>query len=236
MNLYETKIDQELVAWYRAIIQGETWLESASHGVQRKMQQLVPQKIQTAITEAVQGMTKMILEGSGLLTERVDTTGLGLAEREYLVLEKFKTYRKAATAQGIGFGLGGLVLNLGDLPALMSIKLKFMFEAAWLYGFEPEEPGERLYLLHVFQLAFSGKEHRFDTFRKLEKWADTEHPALDWEKFQLEYRDYLDVAKFLQILPVIGPVAGGSANHRLMERLRENLMNCYRCRLLNKKF
>jgi hypothetical protein len=52
----------------------------------------------------------------------------------------------------------------------------------------------------------------------------------------MEYRDYLDIAKMLQLLPVVGSIAGGTANHKLMNRLKVNVMNCYRMRIIGKKW
>lgn len=247
MNLYEKQIEKELLRWHKDIVKSAGLLERATGGVQKKTQQLMPRKIQNAITAAVEKMTHTMMFGSGLLTIREDTAGLSLAERDYLVLQCFQGYMKTAVAQGIGFGAGGVLLGLADLPVLMSIKVKFLFDCAKLYGFDPEEQGERLYLLHIFQLAFSSREHRLEVFRTLEGW-DAQPPAgeaatdltgehaVDWERFQVEYRDYLDLAKLLQLLPVVGSVAGGTANHKLMHRLRENVMNCYRMRITGRRF
>ena len=52
----------------------------------------------------------------------------------------------------------------------------------------------------------------------------------------MEYRDYLDTAKLLQLLPVVGAPVGAVANHQLMKRLRDNTMNAYRMRILNKRW
>lgn len=236
MNLYEKQVESELEGWYKGIVKSAGVLERTSDGIQKKTRQLVPRKVQETITAAVKTMTKTMLHGSGLLSIQEDTQGMTLPERDYLVLACFGKYRNIATAQGIGFGAGGILLGMADLPVLMSIKIKFLFDTAKLYGYNPEEPAERLFLLHIFQLAFSGREHRMDIFEKLEGWDESPHSAMDWEKFQTEYRDYLDVAKLLQMLPVVGGVVGGAANHKLMNRLRENVMNSYRMRILKKKF
>ena len=52
----------------------------------------------------------------------------------------------------------------------------------------------------------------------------------------MEYRDYLDIAKLLQLLPVVGAPVGAVANHQLMKRLRDNTMNAYRMRILNQSW
>lgn len=235
-NLYQKQIDKELARWQKDIVRDARFLERATDSVQKTTRKLIPPQMQGVITAAVEKMTKTILYGSGLLTIQEDTTGMSLAERDYLALQCFQRYRKTAVAQGIGFGAGGVLLGLADLPVLMSIKVKFLFDCAKLYGFDPEDWNERLYLLNIFQLAFSSREYRLEIFRGLQDWDHSVHQPVDWEKFQMEYRDYLDIAKLLQLLPLVGSVAGGTANHRLMQRLRENAMNCYRMRILGKTF
>lgn len=236
MNMYEIQINKELDGWHNNIVKDASIFERASKGIQKKTQKLTPPKVQDSITVAVKSLVETVLHGSGIVSVKGDTSDLVLAERDYLVINNFRSYLNTATVQGAGFGFGGILLGMADLPVLMSIKVKFMFDAAKLYGFDPKDENERLYILHIFQLAFSGKEHRLKIFRKLEDWDNESHEVVDWEKFQIEYRDYLDVAKMLQLLPIVGSVFGGTANHKLMNRLRENVMNCYRMRILDKKF
>ncbi|GAA3330059.1 hypothetical protein GCM10020331_081050 [Ectobacillus funiculus] len=58
---------------------------------------------------------------------------------------------------------------------------------------------------------------------------------MDWRKLQQEYRDYIDLAKMLQLVPVIGAPVGAYANYQLMNRLGEITMNCYRMRWLKER-
>jgi len=44
--------------------------------------------------------------------------------------------------------------------------------------------------------------------------------------FQQEYRDYLDLAKLLQFIPIIGAAFGAYANYKLLDELGETAMNC----------
>ena len=54
----------------------------------------------------------------------------------------------------------------------------------------------------------------------------------DWRNFQQEYRDYIDLAKMAQLVPVIGAPVGILANYQLISKLGETAMNAYRMRLL----
>jgi hypothetical protein len=54
----------------------------------------------------------------------------------------------------------------------------------------------------------------------------------NWREFQQEYRDYIDIAKLLQLVPGIGAVVGAYANAKLMDKLGVTAMNAYRMRIL----
>ena len=54
--------------------------------------------------------------------------------------------------------------------------------------------------------------------------------AFDWQTFQQEYRDYMDVAKLAQLVPVIGAPVGIVVNGRLMRRLGSTAIHAYRMR------
>ena len=54
----------------------------------------------------------------------------------------------------------------------------------------------------------------------------------DWRKFQQEYRDYIDLAKLVQMIPVVGAPIGALVNWKLLERLGRTAMNSYRMRWL----
>ena len=70
----------------------------------------------------------------------------------------------------------------------------------------------------------------------LENWdqCKTDLPEtfkdFDWRNFQQEYRDYIDLAKLLQLIPGIGAAVGAYVNHRLTKRLGLNAMQAYRMR------
>jgi hypothetical protein len=55
--------------------------------------------------------------------------------------------------------------------------------------------------------------------------------SFDWRTFQQEYRDYMDIAKMLQLVPGIGAVVGAYANFKLMDELGYTVKNAYRLRL-----
>ena len=93
-----------------------------------------------------------------------------------------------------------------------------------------------LYLLNIFKLTFSSQGTRNQTLALLENWNDyisklpKEVSDFDWRDFQLEYRDYLDLVKLAQLIPIIGAGVGAVANYQLANKLGLNAMQCYRLR------
>jgi hypothetical protein len=132
------------------------------------------------------------------------------------------------------------LLGLADFPLLLGLKIKMLFDIAAIYGFDVNDYKERLYILHIFQLAFSSQQHRRLVFEQIENWdlKSKELPkdihAFDWRSFQQEYRDYIDLAKLAQLIPGIGAVVGLVVNYQLLNKLGATAMNAYRMRMFSK--
>jgi hypothetical protein len=209
--------------------------------VQRKTNSLMPEKAHRIITEAVKNMAKAVLVGSEYIT-RQSLAGASLEERERQVVEKLDFYRKAAVVEGAGTGAGGFLLGLADFPLLLSLEMKFLFDVAALYGYDVRDYRERLYILYVFQLAFSSRTRQVELFYQMENWENYVHSLpmdvndFDWRTFQQEYRDYIDLAKLMQLVPGIGAVVGAYANYKLLDRLGEIAMNSYRMRVFKRTY
>ena len=88
-----------------------------------------------------------------------------------------------------------------------------------MYGFDVHDYKESVYLLHIFELAFSSDAHRKNIYLKMTDWEEKmqfDAPKIfnefDWRNFQQEYRDYIDLAKMAQLIPVIGAPVGVFVN------------------------
>ncbi|AWI11820.1 MULTISPECIES: EcsC family protein [Bacillaceae] len=232
---YERKAYDELLQWQREIRKKGSLLNRISKQAQNKMSQLIPEKAQNVITEAVKKMVTAVLSGSNLLFTNDFPKTYSLEEKEALIKEQLDKYRKAATVEGAGTGAGGILLGLADFPLLLSIKLKFLYDVAKIYHYPLDQYEERLFLLMVFQLAFSSDEKRIETLEIIENW-DREKERLvdlDWQTFQQEYRDHIDFVKMLQMVPGIGAAVGAYANYKLLDRLGETAIFSYRMRYFN---
>ncbi|MFJ5715024.1 EcsC family protein [Neobacillus sp. NPDC093127] len=236
MNEYELKVYEEVEEWKRKLMRRSGMMNRLSKKAQGKINGWIPEKVHEVMTESIKAMVKATLFGSQATTIKDQARGLTLAERDELAPRKIAAYQKTAVVEGAGTGAGGILLGLADFPLLLTIKMKFLFEAASVYGFNTKEYEERLFILQVFQLAFSSNEIRRTTLSDIENWESRKHDLveMDWRKFQQEYRDYIDLAKLFQLVPGIGAIVGAYANNNLLKQLGETAMNAYRLRLLQK--
>ena len=215
---------RELHAWQKQMQKRPSLLNKAARRMQTKINNLIPEKAHRAITAVIKKMVQVVLFGSRHTTAK-PLQNASLPVREIKVLEKINQYRKTAAVEGGITGAGGFLMGLADFPLLLGIKIKLLFDIAHLYGYSTNEYKERIYLLHIFQLAFSSQEHRRDVYLKMQQW-DQQYPDIagkpddfDWRTFQQEYRDYIDLAKMAQLIPIIGAPVGVVVNYRLVKKL-----------------
>ena len=235
MTAEEQPAYAELQAWQQRMQRKPSFLNRFTQRMQVRFNALLPERVHQAITAAIKQMVRGVLFGSTHTTRKPLEKGT-LAEREAFVRTRIRYYRNTASAEGAVTGAGGFLLGLADFPLLLGLKIKLLFDIAALYGHDVRDYAERLYLLHVFQLAFSSQHTRNETYRRLAAWDSYRHtlPAdvneFDWRTLQQEYRDYIDLAKMAQLVPLIGAPVGAIANYHLVQQLGEMAMNCYRLR------
>ncbi|GAA4470738.1 EcsC family protein [Nibrella saemangeumensis] len=235
MFSYEETIRNELKIWQQKMLSPPSALNRLSKGLQRRMNNLIPDKVHQAITTAIKQMTRAVLFGAGYTT-RQPLTNVSFELREAAVRDRIAFYKKAGAAEGGVTGAGGILLGLADFPLLLSLKMKMLFDVATLYGFSVSDYRERLYIMHIFQLAFSSQERRREVYLQMENWAEhcqqlpEDINEFDWLTFQQEYRDYIDLAKMAQLIPGIGAAVGLVVNWRLLDQLGTTAMNAYRMR------
>ena len=237
MSLYEDKALKELVKWKREMQAEPGSTNKFAKNIEDKMNSFIPEKVQSLISKAVENMIKVVIDGYKYSSSVKPTYNMNLQKREELVVEKMKVHRNIASASGAGTGASGLLIGMADFPILLTIKMKFLFDTAGIYGFDAKSYKERLYILYVFQIAFSSQKRRNEVYKIISNWEEyckslpEDKDSFDWRTFQQEYRDYIDIAKTLQLVPGLGAVVGAYANYRLMEKLCSTAMNAYRLRV-----
>jgi len=138
-------------------------LDKLSKKTQDKINSWIPEKVHTGITTVIKQMIRGVLFGAQYTTP-APLQQADLKARELVVQEKIKFYRTTAAVEGGITGAGGILLGLADFPVLIAIKLKLLFDIAAVYGFDVNNYKERVYLLHIFELAFSSASHRKEVY------------------------------------------------------------------------
>ena len=238
MNSYDVLAYAELVTWQKKMLQKPSILNNISKKIQTKINSWIPEKVHNAITVTIKQMIRGVLFGSKYTTSSI-LLNTSFQEREEAVLRKIDIYKNTAAVEGGITGAGGILFGLAEFPILIGIKIKLLFEIASLYGFEITDYKERIYLLNIFELTFSSDENRKKVYLKLAGWEieskdlPEDIHQFDWRTFQQEYRDYINLAKMAQLIPVVGAPIGAIVNYRLLKKLGITAMNAYRLRLLN---
>jgi hypothetical protein len=227
----------ELESWKRKYSKKSSMFQRVSKSAQLKINSYIPEKAHKIITESIKRMVEVTLKGTEWIQLEKVATKATLQECETLMGERLEFYRRAATLEGAGTGAGGIFLGLADFPLLLSIKMKYLSECAMIHGYNIKTYEERLFLLYVFQLAFSSDNRKKEVLDIIENWSNKkkELVEMDWRVFQQEYRDYIDFVKLLQLVPGIGAVVGAYANYQLLDQLGEVSKFAYRIRYFNEK-
>ena len=230
----ETALRAEVEAWRAKVLKPPGLWDKASRGTEVRINRIIPERVHAIVTSGVEAMTKGILFGSDLIQSRPWAEG-SLAARELRARAAIRTYRNTASVEGGVAGAGGFVLAAADFPALMAIKVRMLADVVAVYGWGGGAPEERLFLLHIFHLAFASPKRRPGALDALEEWiagagSRGSVADYDWRRFQQEYRDYIDLAKMAQLIPVVGAPIGAVVNWRLVEKLGETAVMACRMR------
>jgi uncharacterized protein (DUF697 family) len=235
---YNQHIARTVDAWQSRIRKEPYYSAQLARRFQKKVNSLIPEKVHAAITAAVRHMTEAVCFGVGY-TGMDPLRNVSFEDAEKRVDERISFFAKTAAAEGALTGAGGILLGLADFPLWLTVKMKMLFEIAALYGYDATDYRERIFLVRIFELTFSGYDRQRELLDIVMNWEEERArlPAsiqgFDWRTFQQEYRDYIDIAKLLQLVPGIGAAVGTVVNYRLTNRLGQTAKNAYRARWLN---
>lgn len=230
----EDDIRRRTDAWRARLLRRPGLIDHAARAAQGRIAAVIPERVHAVVTAGVEAMTRGILTGAAVLRAR-PAAGGSLASREARALGLIRSYRNAGAVEGGVAGAGGMLLAAADFPALLAIKVRMLSDLVSVYGWGGDDPAERLFLLHVFHLAFAGPHARPAALKALEDWIEAPGRTggladYDWRGFQQSYRDYIDLAKLAQMIPVVGAPIGAVVNWRLIDRLGETAMMACRLR------
>lgn len=232
---YEDRVVYDLAIWKRNMLRRPGLFSKLSKSIQNKINSWIPERVHQGITVTIKQLVRAVLFGARYTT-RERTGYTTLVAKDLAAQEKIKIYQHTAATEGAITGAGGLLLGLADFPILLALKFKLLFEIAAIYGYKTTDYKERLFILYIFQLAFSSAKYRKEVFLDMLDW-DKKIQAMpddinqfDWRNFQQEYRDYIDLAKMAQLVPVIGAPVGAVANYQLIRKLGRTAVHAYHLR------
>jgi len=238
MTAYEEKAYFLLNEWQQKMQKKPSLTNRIAKGIQQKINNFIPEKVHKVITVTIEKMVKAVLFGAKYTSTKSLATDASFQLKESYIKQEINFYQKTATVEGAVTGAGGILMGFADFPILIGIKMKLLFNIAALYGFDVKDYKERIYILYIFQLTYSSQHRRNELYNLLQNWESFSRllpdnaDDFDWRTFQQEYRDYIDLAKMAQLIPVIGAAVGAIANYHLIAQLGETAMNCYRMRML----
>jgi hypothetical protein len=234
MGPYEQKVLKEAMRWQISMERKPSMFQKASKSVQTKINQKIPDRVHKVVTESIKKMIQMALTSSEYIYKINVDQNWSFQDREEEVQKRLQQYRNTAIIEGAGTGAGGIVLGLADFPMLLSIKMKFLFDAGQIYGKDVKTYEEKMFLLHLFMLAFSSEKKRSQVIKRIVNWDKEKElwKEVDWKVLQQEYRDTIDLVKLLQLIPGFGAFVGAWANSKLLTQLGETTMNGFRLRIL----
>lgn len=174
-------------------------------------------------------------------------SGLTLASAAKLPLQVMDTAAdtltvkrvKFAAAQGAATGIGGIFTIAADLPMVLGQSLKVLQEMALCYGYDPNDPRERVFIVKCLQFASAdivGKKAVLEELASFDDEQVTEQvfsQLQGWREVVQSYTDNFGMKKLFQLLPIAGIVFGSISNKGTISDVAEAGKMLYKKRRLN---
>lgn len=233
--------------------------DQPSRGLAAKIEARIPPKLADTMDAAFYKAFQVLFEkGTGLLRRTIAEKKLraGRFIREYYLREdpnvrRVNAFHRSASLGGVlatvlatveGCVLGLFGLGLPDIPILMSLLLRTVYQTALRYGFRYDSQRERYFILLVLSAALAKGSERKEYSLK----ADQVGRTIDQGKLRNVYLDEqmrqtarslarsMMVAKFIQGTTLVG-VVGGLSNFSASRRVARMANLKYQRRFLEKK-
>ncbi|QOT08125.1 EcsC family protein [Paenibacillus sp. JNUCC32] len=164
--------------------------------------------------------------GAGNGEEQAVASGLTLATAAKLPLQAMDAAAdtltvkrvKFAAAQGAATGIGGVFTIAADLPMVLGQSLKVLQEMALCYGYDPNDPRERVFIVKCLQFASAdivGKKAVLEELASFDDVQATEQvfsQLQGWREVVQSYTDNFGMKKLFQLIPIAGIVFGSISN------------------------
>ena len=179
-----------------------------------------------ALIEEIQN--HKIVKGLGLkITELSDLSHVPISVLDEISNTTLKGGKVLAGGKGVLLGLAGIIGMVVDLPALITLNLRFISQIAATYGFDvSQSEEERLFALNVLGASSSSQAAKTIFLKNLNEIAVAVGKRKTWKYLNSKLIVQLiqQIAKALglkltkkklgQILPVVGSVVAGGSNYK----------------------
>ncbi|SEL03034.1 EcsC family protein [Paenibacillus sp. OK003] len=143
-----------------------------------------------------------------------------------------------AAAQGAATGIGGIVTIAADIPMVMGLSLKVLQEMALCYGYDPDEPRERIFIVKCLQFSSAdivGKKAIIDEladYDNPDKQVEVISQMQGWREVFNSYSESFGWKKLFQLIPIAGMVFGSVSNKNTIRDVAEAGKMLYKKRLI----
>lgn len=143
-----------------------------------------------------------------------------------------------AAAQGAATGIGGIVTIAVDIPMVMGLSLKVLQEMALCYGYDPDEPQERIFIVKCLQFSSAdivGKKAIIDEladYDNPDKQVEVISQMQGWREVFNSYSESFGWKKLFQLIPIAGMVFGSVSNKNTIRDVAEAGKMLYKKRLI----
>jgi len=145
---------------------------------------------------------------------------------------------KFAAAQGAATGFGGIVTIAADIPMVMGLSLKVLQEMALCYGYDPDEPLERIFIVKCLQFSSADIVGKKAIIEELAAYDDPDKPIevvsqmQGWREVFNSYSESFGCKKLFQLVPIAGMVFGSVSNKNTIRDVAEAGKMLYKKRLI----
>lgn len=229
------------------ILQGEAQEGSTKKEVKKGSVKTLFKQLGTAASSVTASVT-----GKGQKQEDADhgeTSAISLEQVSHLpvlvmdqVADDIISERvKFAAASGAATGVGGFITMAADMTLVLGNSLKTLQEIAICYGYDPNDPMERVFVLKCLQFSSAdivGKKAiltELATFDEEHTNAEVISQIQGWREVVNTYRDSLGWKQLFQMIPIAGIIFGSISNKGTLSDVSEAGKMLYKKRRLLKR-
>ncbi|WP_232697349.1 EcsC family protein [Brevibacillus daliensis] len=163
-------------------------------------------------------------------------SAMPLTEMDQVAKDLGTSRTNVATVQGASTGFGGMFTLAIDIPMIIGLSLKVLQEIAIVYGFDPHDKTERVFIIKCLQFASAdlvGKKAILDELADMEskeKHKEVIAQIQGWREVSLTFMDNMAWKKLFQMIPIAGMFFGAYLNRSHIADIAETGHMLYRKR------